>query len=170
MSKSIKLNNDLYLDSSGIVHNKTTLKELLELNAITVGLSANTTFNITSAWSYANVTFNKTIRNFGTKLSLSNNGIKIGKGVNHVRVTGSAMLNGIANGDMYIALKHNSSVLAESYYRPSNSTYYGTITLPNQIISVTEGDMIYMSYGAGATGSLKIAGSNYTTFTVEVID
>lgn len=173
MAKTIKLKDDVYFDSSAIMHNKELLKtildKLLEVNSMTVGLNTNTNFTISTAWNYQPIPLDKLRVNTGSRLKFENNGIKIPAGVKRVRVSGNGMLCGIV-GQQILLLTHNSTTISTGYAHPPGTGNWSVISLSPITIDVNEGDMIYLKYGAGSTGTLRIAGGMYTYLTVDVVE
>lgn len=76
MSKSIKLKNDIYLDSTSV--NK---------SAILVSLSQNTTITSTETWSRLKIPFDKVISKIGNDFSLENGMVVCNKDGVRVKVT-----------------------------------------------------------------------------------
>lgn len=171
--RSIKLKNDNYLDSTSVVHNKNKLNEvlnkLLENNSMTIGLNTNTNFTINAAWNYQTIPLDKIRTQIGTRLTFVNNGIKIGAGVKRVRVSGNGMMCGII-GQQILLLTHNNTTISTGYAHPPGTGNWSVISLSPITIDVKEGDMIYLKYGAGTTGTLKIAGGMYSYLTVDGVE
>ncbi|MBQ6546461.1 MAG: hypothetical protein IJL74_00490 [Bacilli bacterium] len=182
MSKSIKLKDDTYIDSTGVVHNRDLLSDILEninnhlntidssleTNAMTICLSANKSIGVSSTWTYYYMQFDTVDLRLGDKLSFEGYSVKIGAGVHHVRVSANIMFEGI-NGYCVAGVRKGSNWISEGYYR-QNTTAYGIVSLSPKIISVNQGDLINMGFGASATGTMVVAGGPYTYLHVEVID
>lgn len=139
------------------------------LNIMTISLSENVTNKISTAWSYSKLMCNKVQTNLGNKLTFENGAVKIGEGVKHVKVSSNTMFNGIAT-HLITNITHNGSNVSAGYYRATGTAHFGIVALTPIILEVAEGDTIYLTYGAGATGDLTIAGGNCTYLTVEVLD
>ena len=140
-----------------------------EKNAMTIYLSATSNYTISTAWSYTKLPLNSLKTSIGSKLTFTSNSIKIGAGVSYVKVSANAMMKGIANDDL-IQLCQNSTIVSQGYYRCTNTSYHGVISLSPVLIKVNEGDLIHLKYGSGGTGTLTITGGTYTYLTVEVVE
>ena len=169
------------LEAIGILANLTTdgktslvnaineINEKTSANIMTIGLTDNKTFTISKAWAYTKLVCDTLQLKLGNKLTFENGAIKIGEGVKYVKISANAMTNGIANYQI-VNIALNGTYKATGYYRSTNASYYGTIGLSPVVIEVAAGDEISLTYGAGATGSLVIAGGTTTYLTVEVIE
>lgn len=160
--------NDIYLRSCED-GTWTEWRSLTEKNIMTVGIKENKNITISTTWSYSQLVCNEVQTRIGKKLTLENGAIKIGKGVKRVRVNANAMTNGIANHQI-INIALNGTNKATGYYRGTATGSFGVVSLSPIILDVVEGDIIGLTYGAGATGTLVIAGGTCTYLTVEVID
>ena len=71
MAQSIKLKDENYIDSTGIVHNQKTLDTYLDKSLICVRLNANTTFtsNIQKI-----ITYNEIVKQIGNNITMISNG------------------------------------------------------------------------------------------------
>ena len=104
----------------------------------------------------------------GTNLSLSNGGIKIGKGITKVKVSGQVYYSAGTNaGDSLRCLIYkNSSVVAMNYARAgTNGTYECRSIIPTPI-SVAENDIIYLYYNNASSGRGTISSSSSDTYLV----
>lgn len=156
-------------DKISLVNAINEINEKTSVNIMTIGLEANKTFTISTAWAYTKLVCDALQLKLGNKLTFENGAIKIGEGVKYVKISANAMTNGIANYQI-VNIALNGTYKATGYYRATNASYYGTIGLSPVVIEVAEGDEISLTYGAGATGSLVIAGGTTTYLTVEVIE
>lgn len=146
------------------------VNELADIHYMAIGLSANTNVTISTAWSYPKLALDTVKRYVGTgKLIHSNNTIVIGKGVKYVRVSATLMTRGIANTALVLNLKHNSTYIGAGYFYPATVNNWGTITTVPMIVGVKEGDTFQLDAGAGATGTMIVAGGNYTLLSIEVV-
>lgn len=73
MSKSIKLKNDNYLDSKGIVHNKTLLSTLLD-KLLKSNILYESSEGVTAGGNGNSVILSEPVTNFGAILIISKNG------------------------------------------------------------------------------------------------
>lgn len=160
---------DLETDDKGsVVKAINSVNERTTTNIMTIGLTANKSLPISTAWSYLQLLCDSVKTTIGDKLTFENNAIKIGAGVKYVRVSANAMLNGVT-GDKVIMITKNSTIISQGYSRLATANHYGVISLTSIIIPVTEGDLIMLKYGSSVTGTLVIAGGVYTYLTVEAI-
>lgn len=146
----------------------------LAKNMITMQLTDSQSFSN----SYAKLNLSaRTI--IGTKLSVSSNQVKIGSGVNHIKVSGTLSYNKGSAGYKYMRITKNfntSSVDTTTItMQASNEPNAGTtqITATEIICNVTEGDLIGMwVYGAsGDSARPTLSGNMLQTYmTIEVID
>lgn len=101
--------------------------------------------------------------------TLNNGAIKIGAGINHVRVSGGLFVNNWSAGGNYLwgQIKKNGSTTS-SCIVSSNSSYISS-NISATIIPVQEGDTITILADAGAGGNLR-SGAGNTWVCVEKID
>lgn len=165
------------IEDNNLVYDETRNAELESewarctgINAMAIGLSGNIAHKVTTAWQETKIVCDQLRNEIGDgKLTFENNAIKIGAGVRYVRVSANAMIQGIANHQVFGIMK-NDTYLATGYYRATNASYYGTISLSTVIVEVSEGDELFLMAGAGTTGTLTIAGGNFTHLSVEVVE
>lgn len=105
----------------------------------------------------------------GSQLTFdSTNGIVIGAGVNHVKVSGAVMVGSLNSGDRFsgYVLKNSTQIINLTGY--ANGQFMG-IAIPSIIADVVEGDVIKLAMRnfAAVRGTVQ-NGSTYLT--VEVID
>ena len=140
-----------------------------EKNVMTAILSTTSSYTISTAWNYVKLPLNSLKTSIGSKLTFTSNSIKIGAGVSYVKVSANAMMNGIAMEEI-LQICRNSTIVSQGYYRCTNVSHYGVVSLSPMLIKVNEGDLITLKYGSGGTGTLKIVGGTYTYLTVEVVE
>lgn len=113
----------------------------------------NSSNNLMTAKTNGNVTINNNNPNkinlnqdvkIGNKLSMQNNGIKIGAGVSYVKVSAKVMFSTIAgsNGRHILYIHKNSSNTSTSQVRMTEN--WQTINSGDVIIQVQENDIIYL--------------------------
>lgn len=158
---------DLETDDKGSLVR--AINSVNEKNIMSLYRKASYNHVVSTAWGVATIPFDEIRCNVGNKLTFDSNGIKIGSGVKKILVSSNLMTKGIAN-DIIVQIKKNTDRVSEGYYRATNTGYYGTISLSPQLIEVTEGDIITIALGAGATGTLIVAVGQYIHLTVEVIE
>lgn len=102
------------------------------------------------------------------KLTLSNNGIKIGAGISKILVSGNVFLQSSSNTSyLWTSIRKNTteiSIAIDNY-----NTYYASTSHSPKLVDVKEGDIIYLWKIDGAGGTLRGANKN-TYLTVEVIE
>lgn len=154
-------------DKSSVVG---AINELNDIHYMAIGLSANVNVTISSGWTYPKLAMDTVKRSVGNgKLIHQNNTIVIGPGVKYVRVSASLMCRGIQNTALVLNLKHNSTYIGAGYFYPANTSAWGVVTTVPMIIGVKEGDTFQLDAGAGAAGTLVVAGGNYTLLNIEVV-
>lgn len=111
----------------------------------------------------------------GNKLSFTSNGIKIGAGVNYIKVSAILSYNSIQGDEMrYIRIlknsytNNNTLAWACTYMAQGNPQ---TIVIPPMLASVNEGDIIYLFYHTANSNDV-ISGNPYghrTSLTIETV-
>lgn len=104
-----------------------------------------------------------------SKLSIQNGKVKIGTGINHVRVSGGVFFQGMGNNTYVwadIRLNGNSQMLSIH-----SGSYYQSCIFPPRILNVSAGDLIEISANtSNASGVTTRAGANNTWLLVEILD
>lgn len=102
------------------------------------------------------------------KLTLSNNGIKIGVGISKILVSGNVFLQSSSNTSyLWTSIRKNTteiSIAIDNY-----NTYFASTSHSPKLVDVQEGDIIYLWKIDDAGGTLRGANKN-TYLTVEVIE
>lgn len=170
-----QVNGKLYLADENR-ENRIDIGNNFEKNAMTIrSNSSNTNLTVSTAWQYYNIPLSvsyATEKVGSGKISYdsTNKCIVIGEETNHIKVSGSVLVRG-TTGTPLACIKLNNSVVSQSYGIPMSSTStWQPIHLTDMILSVSEGDKIYLGAGASTTGTLNIASANYTYLTVEKLD
>ena len=104
--------------------------------------SQNQEFATTATWVATNVEFD-TIDSTTSAFTLSNNGVKIGKGISKILVSGAFTTNGyVSAGALQIGIGKNGTVTGK-YFRQTIQTSWShiTLTMPPQPIDVRENDV-----------------------------
>lgn len=139
-----------------------------ERNILTAIMTNDYTIN--TANTLLELPIDKLASKVGTKLSLSNNGIKIGAGINHIKVSGQVYW-GTVNGKSgsINLLKNNVS----TRFVDNNMTYNRNNIHQNifsGVVAVVENDVIKLGVNLDTAG-ISIRNANTGTFlTVEVVD
>lgn len=111
----------------------------------------------------------------GDKLSTSNYGVKIGKGVSKVKVSGIAWIEpGLSannSGYRWLRILKNQNVIAMAMLPEAVGTW-GSPSIPPVLVDVKEGDSIFMTATVSVAGYCKAGdyGKASTYLTVEVVE
>lgn len=105
----------------------------------------------------------------GTKLSFSNNAIKIGAGVSQILVSGviSVYWNSVITNDAVLKIQKNTSEVIRINGSKIAEKAGASIVCPPVLVSVAENDIIRMNFIAIANTIIQ---SGRTCMTVEVVD
>lgn len=106
----------------------------------------------------------------GTKLSMSNNGVKIGAGISKVKVSGviSFVWDSPETLDVNIKiLKNDTPILRINGNKVKNGG--DSVSCPPVLIDVQEGDVIYMNVVSNISGNILYMYMNSTFLTVEAV-
>jgi len=166
------LSNLTTTDQSSLVN---AINEVNEKNIIMMHLTGAQSFG--SAYTKLNLSAGTTI---GTKLSVSSNQVKIGSGVNHIKVSGTFGYNYASAGMRYLRITKNwnassidATTIALQQKYENNTNKSGTLSITDIVIPVSEGDLIGM-YVYGLSGDsvryTPASGMIQTNMNVEVID
>lgn len=115
MSKAIKFRNNMYLDSTSVVHNMKPLNEILTPNYMMIGKSIEPL-----KWSAQNtwqpMDFKTKVTSSGNKLIHEGNGIKIGDGVSKVRVVAQILydVSGLDASSNYLFMRISNNNVGKS--------------------------------------------------------
>lgn len=111
----------------------------------------------------------------GDKLTLNNNGIKIGAGVTKVKVSAgvSVTWNSPVSNDFNLYITKNgatdSNIVIKINGAKPSANYGGSVMLSEQLIEVKENDVLYLCL-YGTINSLIYGFSRSTYMTVEVVE
>ena len=165
------LSNLTTTDKSSLVN---AINEVNGKNIITMQLTDSQSFG--NAYTKLNLSAGTTI---GTKLSVSSNHVKIGAGVNYIKVSATFGYNYKTAGLRYLRITKNwnassidttSIAMQQTYEDSTNHT--GTLAITDIVIPVNEGDLIGMYvYGlSGDSARYTTSVMMQTNMTVEVVD
>lgn len=175
---SNRSSNETYLDSNLTIN---CLKGL-EINHVDIDTYINeklqknmavayfTNANIKLGSDYTDTPFNNSYI-VGNKLSLSGGGIKIGAGVNRIKISATAFFENIDTVDyIWLLIRYNGSTNLTTSIQ-SSSKYFASASITDDIIRVKEGDIISIGFSVqgGATSYVR-GGKDNTRLYVEVID
>lgn len=137
MAKSFKYKDDNYLDSTGIVHNKILLSEILNRDFIKVTLSSQPTM---TAGEYTKVPFDTLWEeiNENNTFSFNKNGeITItNEYVKKVHITASVLDASWGENSIYLEIRKNGSGIKNTYIKQQSN-------VKNEVdIVVTKGDVL----------------------------
>ena len=146
MAKSIKLKDNNYIDSSGVVHNRKQLNGILNVigESATIIRSIQQTFTNTTSTKILFDAAGKTGTSQSLLFSLQNNGIKIGAGISKVRVDLSVWSQ--SANDCYSSihiLKNSTQYTYEMAPPTNNANHRWRNQYSYAIIDVQENDIIY---------------------------
>lgn len=129
--------------------------------AMTIALSANWT--VTSTGAYLKVPFDRSVLSTNGRLTLSDNSIRIGANIQHVKVSGQVLAKfGSTAGNRHARIQKISgstttSVAWDCIYGPASSNTLFPFT--PVIVSVKEGDLIRVVYYTSDAADSNVAGS-----------
>lgn len=150
------------INSTNLNDNFNELDTKTNPQIITAELSSNFTKTIND---YEIIPFNRSVL-VGTKLSIDNNGIKVGSGVSKVKISSKATFNSLTSGTKWLTIyKNNEASIPNIATFSSRATIYSTET----VITVSEDDVIYAKVN-GTSGDVIRGGGGYTNITVEVVE
>lgn len=105
----------------------------------------------------------------GNKLSVTSNGIKIGKGVSVIKTSGQIYYyTNVSGSESVSSIVKNTAQLANHNHRLTDN--YEHITLPECYVNVSENDMIYLRANLSVNGGLIKNYVSGTFLNVEVIE
>lgn len=144
------------------------IEAIIQKNVMTAGLTDDYT---TTRTNYEKIKINKVFCVSGDKLTITEEGIKIGAEVSKVKVS----------GQIYFYTNLNSSVKNASGYIEKNGTTvvahnqrgdfeYAHVALPEKVIDVKEGDVIGLGVVSKQDATVIKNYENGTFLTVEVVE
>lgn len=140
--------------------------------AITIALNADVTLGVQN--SYTRIPFNTVAQTTSERLTLSGNGVRIGAGIDFVKVSGQLSTQaGNTDGNRHARIqKLSGSYSSHAWVCINHPASKETVTpFTPTIIPVEEGDIILLSFYTSNTADKQIAGSSangYRTYlTVE---
>lgn len=106
----------------------------------------------------------------GDRLTYSNYGIKIGKGVSKILVSGSVgMWNSPASGEIGLQIYKNDTRVAMRFGNHSNEIF-GLVVSPT-LVEVAEGDLIKLRFSSASTGTHNfLTDDKAVNLTVQVVE
>lgn len=166
------------LNSSNLNNNFTYLNEKIEQVSETINTEIVLRDNFINAYcnletqtisSGNNIPINTIWNSQGNKLTLADNKIYIGAGVKHVRISGAVSSNSVSGRHRVYLWKNNQNILADAIIDTNANSFY-TLTFPEQIIQVSEGDYIQMTAAADFTINSGGIAPKSTFLNVQVFD
>lgn len=141
--------------------------------AMTIALTANSVLGAVNT--YTKIPFNKSVLSANSRLTLSSNSIRIGAGIQHIKVSGQVLVSpGATNGLRHIRINKVSGSATTSiawgtlYFTSSHHLAHAMTPI---IVSVKEGDLLQMVFYTGNAEDSISSGSaanGYQTYlTVE---
>lgn len=159
MSKSIKLDNDTYWDSSAIAN-----------HTISIGSNRNKKITYTGVVYDANpIPLDRLISKCGSCVTFENNAIKINENGYYI-VSGNILAKTSSTGKELVAkIKRNNSDISCLCLYVSSTGWY-SLALTPMLIYLNAGDIIYLCVGANATNiKMELGSYNYTYLTIKKI-
>lgn len=162
--------NDVYIRTQEAGTFGDWVKIAQEPNIMTAYQGTSITVSSANASKYAN--FN--LSNFsscGSKLSISNGGIKIGGNVKRIKVSAQAQVMPTGGaGIKHIRIYRNNAIVGWNAHRFTATNENATLVIPERTYAVSEGDIIYLNY-YGLAGDVFSGGNELqTVLTVEVVE
>lgn len=119
--------------------------------AMTIALSENTVLGAVTT--YSRIPFDKSVLSTSSRLTLANNSIRIGTGIQHIKVSGQVLVSpGSTNGLRHIRIQKVSdgttSSIAWNTIKAAASSHTIFVQTPI-IVSVKEGDLLNMVFYTG---------------------
>ena len=147
---------------------ETEINTLTEKNIITIKTTDNISQNVSTTWADYQISLNSTLSSVGSKLTLSNGGIKIGSGVHHVKVAGCVFEKGISS-TLIAGIVKNSTRVCYGYESTTSSGQFVTLSFSPMVLDVQENDIFKLFVGSSVTGTITVSNVS-TNLTIEVID
>lgn len=154
MSKSIKMKNNIYWDTTSI-----------HREIISVGLTSLEEDVKTEKFT---IPFDSSVA-IGEKLQLVNGKIKIGKGIKRVLVSGTAFIDTPKSENyLWLFITKNDNNIASSL--TAGGMVYKSSSITPRLIDVKEGDLIGMLIDTTAGTPYNIRSEHSTYMTVQVVE
>jgi len=139
-------------------------------NIMTAYLSSNLTISSANASAYKNFTLSK-YESAGDRLTISGGGIRVGANVSKIKVSAqSQVVPAGGAGIKHLRIYKNSATVGWATQRFTATNENATLTIPTRVLSVSEGDIIYLKYYALAGDVFNGSGDIPTMLTVEVVE
>lgn len=161
--------NDIF--QRNFENNWGTWRRVGGINRIAEGyLSARQTITGT-AWNFAKISLDSIAGRYGAFLSLSNGGIKIGKYVHSIKISGRICWYQYNDKvECNLQILRNSTNVAMSYATNIDSTYLQNNYISPILIDVNENDIIYIGLNKGSNGAVTVLNEKFATnLTVEIV-
>lgn len=142
-----------------------------EKNIITASLLSTKAF--TSSEIYQMIIIPLSVEsNIGSKLTITDDGgIKIGKGIKNIKVSANLGMTGVVNHHYGIGVYKNTTKIKGAFLVKDGTAGYSVSTsVSNVIVSVIEGDIIYLKLYIETSGDTVNARVGETYMTIEAID
>lgn len=170
--EGVDANGDNYFNINGEFYQNN--EKALQRHIITIG--KNNDQNVPAGQSPIIVQMNLTRNKIGSKLTFTNNSVKIGAGVNSVLVSGLCWVEA-HDGYKWVTLRKKEGstyTTISSAITPKNTLEnWDSLSLPPILIQVKENDEISMWVAITGTAAGRVAGTSYTEaaiyLTVEVV-
>ena len=170
-----QVNGELYVADENRENKVDILDSIKKLeimqNAMTIGLESDTSYTASANYFTTTLPLTLDVGKSGTLLTRIGNGIKIGKNISKVLVTGNVITQS-STSSYGIRIANNNTYVAESFTNPDGSSNFHAISLPPIVIDVAEGDtitlLLYINDN-GASKKIKSYSGRGTYLTVNAI-
>lgn len=146
--------------SGGAVINQTNVE------MVTAALTASQKMTTTEAWQAVKVNFDNVTDT--ESLILQDGGIKIGKGISKILVSANLAFLEALTGRVQILIRKNNTTVGKYIAKEQNNIYMN-LTMPVQVIDVTEGDIITLITGSSNVQTGKTIVKDITYMTIVAI-
>lgn len=139
-------------------------------NIMTAYLSSNLTVSSANANAYTNFTLSR-YESTGDRLTISGGGIRVGANVSRIKVSAQAQIVPSGGASIkHLRVYKNSATVGWAIHRCTAANENTTLSIPSRVLSVSEGDIIYLKYYALANDVFNGSGDIPTMLTVEVVE
>lgn len=141
-----------------------------EANIMSAYASSNVTVSSANASKYTNFTLVR-YESTGDRLTISGGGIRIGANVSRIKVSAQTQIVPTGGaGIKHLRIYKNTATVGWATYRSTATNENTTLSIPTRVLSVAEGDIIYLKYYGLAGDVFNGSGDVPTILTVEVVE
>ena len=137
-------------------------------NIIKVYLSADTGFDFSSSSDYQNILFDTCAFQEGDKLTYdtSTGKVTVGSGISYVRVSWGVIFYDNSGTTMRTDLYHTGEIVSSFFSAMNTSVNYNGLAPCSSIVSVNEGDAIYIRIANYSNKTTTVNGREDRTFLI----